>query len=131
VSFVCHQLNTEANDLPHKLNTFQISLGGLFDIFLARLKDEKKKLISTVSFGFKPHRCITDMRFVDLTVPKRLVDCTGIKTVISRVTLGDCRKPFVKEYAESVGAKLVYENKHLGCIDDHEDEQMEAIYNEW
>jgi hypothetical protein len=110
VSLACRQLNAETKDLPYKLSVWANHLGREFGDFLSQFKQSKKQAITTISFGFPSHQPSFVIDWEELrTLPKELGECTGLKTVISRITLGAGRKRMVKEFAEARGLKLVYD----------------------
>jgi hypothetical protein len=47
------------------------------------------------------------------TVPEELKDCTGLKTVISVVTLHDTQKKMVEAFAKKRGLKLLIESEGI------------------
>jgi hypothetical protein len=112
LSLVCHQLRRETKLLPYQLNVFNNTFGAEFDDFLSQLKDEYKRAITTVSFGFKVW-CDLPSIMHEFTVPCQLDECTGLTTVISVVTLHDVQKRMVKDYAEERGLKLLIEDEGI------------------
>ena len=119
---VCRQLHQETRLLPYKLNVFNLSLGHEFDDFLRGLSDAKKKAITTVSVGFDSW---VDPFFIehDFYITLQLKDCTGLKTIISMVTLEKGLKEEVEEYAEWMGLKLAIEEdvSKMSKVDLNED----------
>ena len=70
------------------------------------------------------------------TVPDQLVGCTGLKTIISRVTLDATQNRGVRKFAEAHNLKLVHES-HFDCYhhilfpDDYYDDEKLYYYEEW
>jgi len=130
LSYVCKQLNMETKNLPYELTAFQSDICAAFDRFLCQLKEEKKELITTVSFGFKHFHSVSDWTDAQFPTPAELFRCTSLKTVISRITLGQGQKLLVKLIARHMRARIVLENDHLGYIYDGGDEYEEDEYEE-
>jgi len=126
LSYVCKQLNMETKNLPYELTVFQSDICAAFEMFMCQLKEEKKQLITTVSFGFKHFHSVSEWIDAQFTPPKELFSCTSLKTVISRITLGQAQKFVVKLFARHMGARIVLENDHLGYIyDGYEEDEYE------
>jgi hypothetical protein len=104
----CKQLYKETRLLPWSLNIFRAPMGESFGQFLHQLKDWQKEAITTVSFGFKEYLDGTDPRVTyDGIVPDGMYACTGLKTAIRMVTLGDSQKKLVEEFAELRELELI------------------------
>jgi hypothetical protein len=103
LSYVCKRLNTETRTLPYKLTVFQVDLGAVFETFLNKLKEKKKQLITTISFGSKHYKGFV---YEPFTIPVELYGCSGLKTVISRVTLTAVQGQMVDQYAKDMGWML-------------------------
>jgi hypothetical protein len=89
LSLTCRQLNVETKLLPYQLNVWANVLGTEFGDFLSQLKANKQQAITTISFGFSSYQSPDILDWCEpYTLPKQLKDCTGLKTIISRITLG-------------------------------------------
>jgi len=120
LSYVCKQLNMETKNLPYELTAFQSDICAAFDRFLCQLKEEKKELITTISFGFKHFHSVSFWTDAQFPTPAELFRCTSLKTMISRITLGQGQKLLVKLIARHMGARIIPENEHLGYIEDQD-----------
>ncbi|KAI4662054.1 uncharacterized protein J4E78_004845 [Alternaria triticimaculans] len=120
LTYVCKQLNMETKSLPYELTVFQADIGAAFERFMCQLKEEKKQLMTTVSFGFKHFHSASDWTDAQSLTPAELFRCTSLNTVISRVTLGQAQKFTVKLFARHMGARIIPENEHLGYIEDQD-----------
>jgi hypothetical protein len=108
----CRQLREETKRVPYTANVFNIALGGEFGWALSQLKPSRKRAITTVSFGFKAWVQIDPDTYA-YTVPEELKDCTGLKTVISVVTLRDTQKKMVEAFAKKRRLKLLIESEGI------------------
>ncbi|KAI4677689.1 uncharacterized protein J4E84_009008 [Alternaria hordeiaustralica] len=120
LTYVCKQLNMETKNLPYELTVFQADIAAAFERFMCQLKEEKKQLITTVSFGFKHFHSVSYWTDAQFPTPAELFRCTSLKTMISRITLGQGQKLLVKLIARHMGARIIPENEHLGYIEDQD-----------
>lgn len=86
LSRVCRQLHAETRLLPYSLNVFQVTYGEKLDKFLPRLKEEYKKAITMLSFGFRNsiHSFVLPDYF---PIQDELEMCSNLRLVILRDAL--------------------------------------------
>jgi hypothetical protein len=101
--------------LPYQLSVWANDAGTVFDDFLGQLKESKKQAITTISLGFLVYQDSDVLDWCEnWTLPPELADCTGLKTVISRITLGAGQKRIVRKFAETRGLELVQDAHNHG-----------------